>query len=687
MRLKSQGLSGKVAFQGLVCAFFAILSILNPCDLHAAMKSETSEVDYTLLSLEELLNVEVVSASKKSQKLSDTSAAVYVINQEDIKRSGARTIPDVLRMVPGLQVARIDANKWAITSRGFNGRFSNKLLVLVDGRSVYTHLFSGVIWDMQDTMLEDIERIEVIRGPGATIWGANAVNGVINIITKKAASTQGGLLSVGIGTEERVLGAVRHGGQLNADTYYRLFAKYFERDGGVEVSGAEGNDAWDAFRTGFRMDWKETVSIHGEVYKGDSGGRISRPILAEPYTMTFEETIKTSGGHLSGRFEKGLSDKSAISVQAYYDWSGYDLLYLDTAVDTFDLEFNHRVQIGSRHDIVWGGGARFIEDHLEAHTPVFQMVDEKYSAGLFSGFVQDEITFYDNRLRVMIGSKFEHNEQTGFEIQPNLRVSWSGEDAYSLWAAASRAVRTPSRIESDILLVTSTIPEGAFLPYYPGAGFVKIFGDSSLDSEELLALEMGLRVRPTENISVDLAVFHNIYDNLRGGIVGEPFLDMSDGYPVMILPALIRNVLAGESHGLELVVDWFLSENWKIKGGYTYLEVGLDAENSQAHMEQMEAEEDSSPRHQVSLQSLLNLPGGLTFDVWGRYMDGLGLEEVHSCLTADIRLGWQVNNNLELSITGQNILESSHIEFLPQFLDTVPTKVEKSVYGKATWTF
>jgi iron complex outermembrane receptor protein len=237
------------------------------------------------------------------------------------------------------------------------------------------------------------------------------------------------------------------------------------------------------------------------------------------------------------------------------------------------------------------------------------------------------------------------------------------------------------------MLTTSTIPEGAFLPYYPGAGFVKIFGENSLDFEELLALEMGVRASPRDNLSVDLAVFYNIYDNLRGGILEEPFLDMSDGYPVMVAPAVIGNVLEGESYGLELVADWFISEHWKIKGAYTYLEVGLDAKNSRVNLEQMAVDEGSSPRHQVSLQSMLNLPGGLTFDVWGRFVDGLVFEEVHSCLTADIRLGWQVNGNLELSITGQNVLGTSHIEFLPQFLDTVPTKVEKGVYGKATWTF
>jgi iron complex outermembrane receptor protein len=435
------------------------------------------------------------------------------------------------------------------------------------------------------------------------------------------------------------------------------------------------------------MDWKETVTIQWEAYKGDSGGRITRPILTVPYTQTFEDKIKASGGYLSCRYEKGISDKSVLSVQAYYDRSDYDLLYLNTAVDTLDLELNHLVQIGSRHEIVWGLGTRFIEDHLEALTPVFQMVDERYSERLFSGFVQDEIAFYENRLSVIVGSKFEHNEQTGFEFQPNLRVSWSGEESYSLWAAVSRAVRTPSRVESDIMLTTSTIPEGAFLPYYPGAGFVKIFGENSLDFEELLALEMGVRASPRDNLSVDLAVFYNIYDNLRGGILEEPFLDMSDGYPVMVAPAVIGNVLEGESYGLELVADWFISEHWKIKGAYTYLEVGLDAKNSRVNLEQMAVDEGSSPRHQVSLQSMLNLPGGLTFDVWGRFVDGLVFEEVHSCLTADIRLGWQVSGNLELSITGQNVLGTSHIEFLPQFLDTVPTKVEKGVYGKATWTF
>ncbi|MFH0728816.1 MAG: TonB-dependent receptor [Pseudomonadota bacterium] len=649
----------------------------------AAASGQKPPVDFTVMSLEELLNVDVVSASKKMQKLSETDAAVFVISQDDLKRSGVTTIPDALRMVPGLQVARIDANKWAITARGFNDRFANKLLVLIDGRSVYTPLFSGVFWDIQDTMMEDIERIEVIRGPGATIWGANAVNGVINIITKKAKDTQGTLITAGTGTEERGFGAVRFGGNAGPDTHYRLYAKYFDRDGGEDFTGSNGGDAWNSYRSGFRIDWGSELTLQGGLFSTDSGNKTVWPILTPPYTQIENDNNGANGGHLLGRWEHRVSEVSRVSLQFYYDRAAVDLFKAETAVDTFDVEFNHQYQLTAHNEIMWGLGYRFTADEISFINNWSISLGEKTQEDqLFSGFLQNTTHWIEDKLRLTVGSKFEHNEYTGVEIQPSIRLLWAPESLYSLWVSAARAVRTPSRAESSFQY-NSVIPPGAFLPFFPGPGLSRVIGSDELDAEDLYAFELGYRMHPTEKISIDIATFYNIYKNLRFQETQRPYLDMSTGNPLMIVQTRLNNGQEGDAFGAELALDWFLSPDWKLRAAYTYLHLQVD----NRALDGSKREEKTSPSNQLSLRSSFNLPGRISLDAWARYVDSLEMAGVGSYLTADVRLGWQLTDHLELSITGRNLLEPSHPEYGPENPVTLLTETERSVYGKILWHF
>ena len=401
-----------------------------------AGKTEGYPVDLTELSIEQLMNIEITTAGRKSQRLSETAAAAFVITQEDIHRSGATTIPDVLRMVPGLQVARIDGNKWAVTARGFNGRFANKLLVLMDGRSVYTPLFSGVIWDVQDTMLEDIDRIEIIRGPGAAVWGANAVNGVINIITKPASDTQGGLLAAMSGTVEKGTVGTRYGGAIGEKGTYRLYGKYFDRNGGVDAAGDDTPDDWHAFRTGFRTDWQSNtfhrMTLQGDLYEGKSGERLTYSLPTFPFKNTENVDEKFRGGNLLGRWTYQEEENSEATLQFYYDRTYRSFEIIEETRDTLDLDFQHRTVLLDRHEIQWGLGWRITHDDIRNSFAV-SFTPDSQTDNLFSAFIQDEIRFFEDKVRLTIGAKFEHNDYTGFEIQPSARALWTITKNHSVW--------------------------------------------------------------------------------------------------------------------------------------------------------------------------------------------------------------------------------------------------------------
>lgn len=638
------------------------------------------------LDIEALMNVKVISAAKKEQKQSEAAAAIYVITQEDIRRSGVTSIPEALRMVPGLQVAQLDANKWAVSARGFNGRFANKLLVLIDGRSVYTPLFSGVYWDVQDTLMEDIERIELIRGPGATLWGANAVNGVINIITKKAGDTQGTLLTGGGGSEEQGFGGVRHGGALGEDAYYRIYFKYFNRDSLVVAFGDDAEDDWSMVRGGFRIDWEptreDTLTLQGDLYDGEEGVSTIEPTLLPPFMRTSDSDTDVSGGNVLSRWSHTFSDTSDMSLQFYYDRTERRATTIEEDRDTLDVEFQHRVALSRKQEIVWGAGYRFTQDDIEAVSDAFTVEPGDREDNLVSVFIQDEVDLVEDTLRFIVGSKFEYNEYTGFEVQPNARMVWNPAKKHTVWGAISKAVRTPSRAEEDFEIDQVALPPGSLGPGSPPT-LVRLQGDEDFESEELIAYELGYRVMPLENLSIDIAAFFNVYDNLRTLESGTPAPEPTPAPAHLVVPTTIDNKMDGETYGVEVATEWRVRKWWHLRTAYSYLGIRLELDGDSADTTSEEAE-GQSPEHQVSLRSSMDLPGNFEFDSWFRYVDWLPALEVDSYVTIDLRLGWLPTENVEFSIVAQNLLDGQRPESSPVILGGVPSEVERGVYAKIT---
>jgi len=610
-------------------------------------------------SLKELMEVMVTSVSKKAEKLSEAASAITVITQEDIRRSGATSLPEALRLAPNLEVAQVDSHEWAISARGFNSTTANKLLVLIDGRSVYTPLFSGVFWDVQDTVLEDIDRIEVISGPGATVWGANAVNGVINILTKSARDTQGFLLYGGGGTEQRAFGGVRYGGQLGTNAYYRVYTKYFDRDDTPLPNGVDGQDAWQMGQGGFRVDWypgeANQLTVQGDGY----GGAINQPANGD---------IRVAGGNLLGRWSHTFSEESDLKAQFYYDRTHRQVpLTFAEDLDTYDFDLQHRFPLGERQDIVWGLNYRLSEDRV-ANTPNFAFLPAQLSFQLFSAFVQDEITLVRDRLRLTLGSKFEHNDFSGFEFQPSGRLSWTVTSRQTLWAAISRAVRTPSRIDQDFFVPNNSPPP----PF-------ALAGGPEFVSEELRAYELGYRVRPIDRLSFSLAAFYNDYDNLRSLEPGSP-----SGPPFTV-----GNGLEGESYGAELAGSYQMTSWWRWQAGYTYLQEHIRLKPGSLDFNQARGE-GSDPENQFSVRSSIDLPGDVELDAALRYVDVLqnianGVRgTVPSYLELDVRLSWMPVKNLELSVVGQNLLDRQHPEF---GFPTSRHEIQRGAFVKVTWRF
>lgn len=649
--------------------------------LFGAQTASAAHSEITAMSLEELLDLEITSVSKKAEKATDAAAAIFVVTGEDIRRSGATSLPDALRMVPGLQVAQIDANKWAMSSRGFNAFSANKLLVLMDGRTLYNPLFSGVLWNEQDTLMEDIERIEVIRGPGATLWGANAVNGVINIITKKTTDTQGGLLTAGAGSEEQGFGSTRHGGRVNDHTTYRLYAKTFYRDDLERSSGDQANDDWYQWRTGFRVDSDPgtpySLTVQGDAYHGYADATTTIPIPALPYTRDVDNPSNIRGANLLTRLTRTLGRDSELVLQAYYDLTKSNDQLLGDHRDVVDFELQHRFRPHDRHEITWSGDYRFIRDEVKNST-TFSFDPASRSDTLLSGFIQDEITLIDELLRLTLGSKFEHNDYTGYEVQPSGRLLYTPHPRHAFWAAVSRAVRTPSRVDHHVAVQSAASPT----PVDPT--LIKIVGAADYDSEELLAYELGYRVQASERLAFDLAAFVNDYNRLRT-IPNNPSLAFGadPGYAATLSYAA-ANTMAGQGYGFEIVADAKPLNRWRLQAAYTFLRLDLQEEGS--GLFPGEDAEGESPRNQLSLRSMMDIGKNLSFDTWLRYVDNLPTYGIGSYLTMDARLGWQARPELELELVGKNLFDNAHPEFGSLYINTIPSEIERSVYGKITWT-
>ncbi len=674
----------------MILLFIFSPSMPNPVLVSTCNAEEISSSDLTDLSIQDLMEIEITTGAKKSQILANTSAAAFVITQEDIRRSGVTSIAEALRMVPGLQVARIDANKWAISSRGFNSRYSNKLLVLMDGRTVYSPLFSGVFWDIQDTPLEDIDRIEIIRGPGAALWGANAVNGVINIITKSAYDTKGGLVSAGAGKEERGFGTFRYGDSIGEKASYRFFGKYTDRDGEKLSSGGDAADDWNIYILGFRSDWNPTamdsLMFEGNHFGSDEGQRISMLSLSAPYSSTFDESTKSDGENFLFRWKRILSNTSDMELQVYHDRVKFQQTVVGSTTKTYDFDFQHRFSPCEKHEIIWGLGYRVTNSDTKSSFMI-SFDPKSCTNNLYSAFVQDDITIVEDYFRVTLGAKIEHNEYTGYEFQSNIRTLWTPDKNNSIWASWSRAVRTPSISERGVRTNLSVLPPG--IPQNPSSLplLISDFTGDNFNSEILYAYEIGYRNQISKSISTDITAFYNKYNDLRSANIdyNATSLELSPLPPHMVVPVFINNNAYGHTYGLEVSAEWKPFLWWAIKPAYSFLHMNLKSKPLDISL--LNDIDTAAPRHQISCRSFMDLPMDLELDLWLRYVDELSSIDISRYCMLDARLGWKATKNLEISLVGQNLSDKKHLEFSEEFLNLNKTETERAFYLEATWYF
>ncbi|MEQ8763978.1 MAG: TonB-dependent receptor [Planctomycetota bacterium] len=628
------------------------------------------------LSLEELLRVEVTSVSKHEERQFAAPAAVSVLTAEDIRRSGIRQLPELLRLVPGMQVGQINASTWAISSRGFADQFANKLQVLQDGRSLYTHLFSGVYWQVPQPILADLERIEVIRGPGATLWGANAVNGVINVITKSARDTQGGYVEAGSGTQLQGFSALRYGGELDEDIYYRVFAQHMNVGRQETVTGTEGFDQWESLHLGFRLDGYRGENDHwmiqGEAHSGKFGGRQFASLLSPPITVSYTDREDIAGGHLLGRYELEHGDELQSRLQFYYDrLQRESRLSADSTTDTFDCEYQLDWTPSDTHRVTTGLGYRAYLDQIEPSIYI-DIHRQNRLTQLINFFVQDQIELVEDRLDLTLGSKLEQNQFTNLAFQPNVRLSYRPSDNHTIWGSISRAVRLPSRFEDEGRVRLTSFPD-------PGSGApteVSLYGTKDFRSETLTAFELGYRSRPVDRLVVDIAAFVHDYEHLNSFASGAPIVDPVAG--TVTLPQFWDNDRQAQSYGLEVQAHWQVLESWRLQGTYSFLKI-LDRPDAPSLFVPLLDLDKNAARNQATLRSQWNVIDDVELDAFLSYVDVVSGVQAPAYVRTDLRLGWRPTETLELSLVGQNLFDSRHREFAAP-IGLEQTEVERNVY-------
>ena len=620
--------------------------------------------------------------SKKEQKLARTAAAVFVINQEEIRRSGAASLPDVLRMVPGVDVAQIDANAWAITIRGFNNRYSSKLLVLVDGRSVYTQSFSGVYWDQLDLPLEDIERIEVIRGPGATAWGANAMNGVINIITKSSKTTKGGLAEVTAGSGVQPVGMVRYGDTVGSAGTYRAFAKYSRFTDTTLADGSSAADGWSRMHGGFRTDWTltphDSVTVEGDLFSNNGGQTRYHWFEAVPFDQRYTEPIAAAGGNLVAGWTHTSASGAETSLRGYFDTYRRSDLGTIELMKTLDLDFQHHFAAGPHHDIVWGAGFRATRSGAVPGYAI-TLSPPLRTDRLYSVFFQDEIALTP-AVWVTLGSKVEHNAYTGFEYEPSVRMAWTPTNRHTLWASASRAIRQPNRQETGVSLELAEFPLD---PYTLVS--TRLYGNPRFQSEELRDVEVGYRAEWTKRISFDVDAFLSFYRHLET-LEMQPQVVNASSLPVRIeIPLVYGNLGQATSYGGEVSLSWAASSRWRIEPGYALLHINHHVAPWSTDVLSRDLALNS-PQHTFQVRSRVSVARGLE---WGQTLYWVGQPPDHtvpSHVRLDSRLAWRLGERTEISLVGQNLLRPRFLEYEDTF-QIVGAQAQRSVFGKITWTF
>lgn len=640
-----------------------------------------SEPDPFELSPEQLFGATVTSSTRSSGTVWDSPVAIFVLSHDDITRSGATSIPEALRLVPGVHVARSGAGNWAVTVRGFDSGLANKLLVLMDGREVYDGLFSGVYWDVQDTMLEDIDRIEVIRGPGASLWGANAVNGVINIITKSAADTQGNLSSVTTGNQEGIAGE-RYGGRIGDNGYYRVYGKYVHRAHETTSAGLDAVDDQIARRGGFRTDWekeRDRYTLQGDLYQSGTGQRRNVPLFSGTFTdANREENIDAQGGNILGRWNRQLADDSQFTLQGYLDYAGRDQELVDDNRLSFDLDSVWELAPSDRHAVIVGARYRLSHDQLgetdpAGGLPIIRFDDAVRNDQLISAFAQDKITLDPNRWYLTLGSKFEHNDYTGFELQPTARLQYHPDAQQVWWASVSRAVRTPSRLENDLQAVQGT----GVITGIPVS--IDTLPNSNLGSEDLVAYELGYRRQLTSEAALDLTAFYNDYSNLIAYNSSSIFFDSNPTRLVFGIAPF--NNMKAEIYGTEAVLDWRVAPRLNLLSSYSLLKLAFHEPVGGFTT----STEDSSPQQQFNVRAQWDVRDDLTFDTTLYYVDQLAGLNIDDYLRLDMRLGWQVADGITFNLVGQNLLDDSHPEFSGPTGD--PAEISRAFYGQLLWQF
>jgi iron complex outermembrane recepter protein len=670
----------KVSFGRLaVLSFLLVLTLVGHC-VADSQKDQADAEPLKQLSLAELGNVEVTTVSKEPEEMWKTPAAVLVLTQEDIRRSGATSIPEALRLVPGVEVAQVDSDHWSVAIRGFGAVLASKLLVLIDGRSVYTPLFAGVYWQVQNTPIEDIERIEVIRGPGGTIWGANAVDGIINIITKNAQNTHGVMVSTGGGDVDQGIGTVRYGGVNDRGFNYRVYETVFTRGPNFHPAGSNFDD-WRMGQVGFRTDWelgtRDGFTFQGDIYREIAGEASQYALYSNPSQVFVYGNGQFSGGNLMARWKRTVNAGSDFQIQAYFDRTNHFEPEFGETRNTFDVDFLHHLTLPWQQDFLWGLGIRLSPANDMQTVPTIEFLPYKLTDEVYSGFVQDTVPLFDQHLSLTLGSKLEHNNYTGFEVQPSGRWLWTPTPHQSFWGAVTRAVRTPSRIDEDVQL-TDFAGLQSGLPIY-----LRIYGNHQFHSEELIAYEAGYRTLVKSHFYVDLALFFNDYNDLYSFQVEAPFLEATPTPVHAVLPLLTSNGIRGNTKGFEIMPDWKPLSWWQFRPGFSHLEMELKNKPGSNDPTSVAGYEGSAPRNQFVIQSLVNLPRKFEFDQTYRYVSALPAQVVRSYQTMDARVGWHVTKQMEFSVNGRNLLQPHFAQFGGD--PGGPVEVKRSVYGSLVW--
>ncbi len=625
----------------------AVVSLLLVSSAGQGLAATSSIAALKRMSLEELMQQQVLLVSRTAEPVGQSASAIQAIPAEVIRRSGSTRLPEALRLATNLAVSQVDSSRWAVSARGFNSILANKLLVMIDGRTVYSPLFAGVFWDSQDVMLEDVDRIEVVSGPGGALWGANAVNGVIDVRTKSARDTQGLLVTAGGGSGLERLGSVRYGGALSPNAHYRVYGKFAGREGNLRASGTEGDDDWRQSQAGFRVDWDfaglNQLTLSGDLYEMDL-----------PYGAG---DATSRGGNLNGRWSRSLSPSSGVQLEFYYDRAQRNQPgeYNDR-LDTYDLDFQHRFTLGRRHAIVWGAGYRRMEDDFQSGRII--ILPQRQTLETLNAFVQDSIILVPDRLQLTVGGKAERNRYTGSEAQPSVRLAWRPSGRQTYWAAVSRAVRTPSRLDRD-----------RFFPR-------QIAGSPNFDSEVLVAWEMGARLQPHDRISLTLAPFFHDYEGIRS---------VEFAGPGATLPLELGNGQMAESYGVELTAHYEVNESWRLHAGLTELRVNIEPEPESRDRSFGALESVDSERY-ASLRTSWQISAD--WDAWAnlRYASAITnrFAGVPAYLELDARIGWSPSPRWEISVTGQNLLNAHHAEYGDP---TMRHQVERRIFGMLQWSF